>query len=78
MILKPTNQVMSYGKLALARPVTLVSLDVCILTVSNKYKVLYLERKNSKCTNMDWGITVLAAALKRGLEATTQHQNKSN
>ena len=57
--------------------IILVSLDACILTASNKYKVLHLERKNSKCRNINWGITALAAALKRGLEVTTQHQNKS-
>lgn len=58
--------------------IILVSLGVCILTASNKYKVLHLERKNSKCTHINWRITGLVAELKRGLEATTQHQNKSN
>lgn len=59
--------------------IIIVSLNVCILTALNKYKaVLHLERKNSKGTNINWGITALAAALKRGLEVTTQHQNKSN
>lgn len=62
----------------LKQDIILVSLDVCILTVSNKYKVLHLERKNSKYTNTNWGISVLVAALKRGLEVTIQYQNKSD
>lgn len=52
--------------------IILVRLGVSVLTALKKYKVRHLERKNSKYTNINWGITVLAVALRKGLRVTTQ------
>lgn len=51
--------------------IILVSLGASVLTALKKYKVCHLERKNSKYTNINWGITVLAAVLKKGWRGTT-------
>lgn len=69
MIFKPKNQVMLYGNVAWAIH-NLVSLGVSVLTALKKYKVHHFKRENSKYKN--WGITVLAAALRKGLRVTTQ------
>lgn len=51
--------------------IILVSLGVSVLTALKKYKECHLERKKNKYTNINWGITVLAAALKKGLGNNT-------
>lgn len=66
MIFKPKNQVMLFGNVAWTIQNSSKSWCFCI----EKYKVHHLERKNSKYTNINWGITVLAAALKIGLSNT--------